>query len=122
MWEPSRSFVEANGSLHNNRHPGDMWEMMVLILASSSASLPPAIERSSSRLKCVKTRRRTPALNDVAATNMPHCIMSWAMPTLRKNVVLPPRLAPVTRTSALLSALKSLPTVRPPVRRLRPGS
>ena len=51
MSEPSRSFVEANGSLHSNKHPGDIWEMTELILASSSSNFPPVIERSSSRLK-----------------------------------------------------------------------
>ena len=42
-------------------------------------------------------------------TNSPHCIMSWATPTLRRNVDLPPELAPVMMTSCLPSACTSLP-------------
>ena len=46
------------------------------------------------------------------ATNMPLCIISWARPTLRRNVDLPPWLAPVIITSDLPSASTSLPTTR----------
>ena len=38
--------------------------------------------------------------------------MSWASPTLRRKVDLPPWLAPVTITRSLSSALTSLPTTR----------
>ena len=38
-------------------------------------------------------------------TNIPHCIISWARPTLRRNVDLPPELAPVMMTSDFPSAL-----------------
>jgi hypothetical protein len=35
---------------------------------------------------------------------MPHCIMSWATPTLRRNVDFPPELAPVMMISGFPSA------------------
>ena len=65
---------------------------------------------SSSRLKCVKMPSQRLARKDSAGTNMPHCIISWARPMARRNVDLPPRLAPVIITSNLSSALTSLPT------------
>ena len=46
-------------------------------------------------------------------TNSPHCIMSWARPTLRRNVDFPPELAPVMMTSDFPSACTSLPTTAP---------
>ena len=122
MSEPSRSLVEAKGSLHSSRHPGEIREMATLIRASSSSNLPPVMARSSSRLKWVKTAGHTPEAKAPAGANMPACIISWARPVLRKKVDLPPRLAPVTTTSVLASALTSLPTARPFIPRLRQGS
>ena len=77
---------------------------------------------SSSRGKWVKVPRLTLAVKDSAATNRPHCIISWAKPTLRRNVDLPPWLAPVIMMSRLPSASTSLPTARPGSRRLSAGS
>ena len=76
---------------------------------------------SSSRMKWVKTPLQTLARNDPAATNMPHCIISWARPALRRNVDLPPELAPVMITSDLPSASTSLPTT-PSIRSARQAS
>ena len=61
-------------------------------------------------MKWVKTPRVTFARWDPAVTNSPDCIMSWATPTLRRNVDLPPELAPVMMTSDFPSACTSLPT------------
>ena len=58
----------------------------------------------------MKTPSQTLAPNDSAATNIPHCIISWATPTLRRKVDFPPWLAPVIITSDRPSASTSLPT------------
>lgn len=52
------------------------------------------------------------ALNSSAAVNMPHCLIIWATPTLRRNVDFPPWLAPVSTISRVPSADTSLPTTR----------
>jgi len=48
--------------------------------------------------------------------------MNWATPTLRRNVDLPPELAPVMMTSGLSSACTSLPTTTPGDRSSRHAS
>ena len=92
------------------------------IRLSSSSSLPRSMVASSSRGKWVKMPGLTLAVKDSAATNMPHCIISWARPTLRRKVDLPPWFAPVIMISRLPSASTSLPTARPRSRRLSDGS
>ena len=52
---------------------------------------------------------------------MPACIISWASPTLRRNVDLPPWLAPVIMINGLPSASTSLPTARGLVEAERQG-
>ncbi|MCK7495979.1 MAG: hypothetical protein MZW92_37265 [Comamonadaceae bacterium] len=81
-----------------------------LIRASSSSNFPLFIVASSSRLKWVKTAVQSSALKDSAATNIPHCIISWARPMLRRKLDLPPWFAPVTITRLLPSASTVLPT------------
>ena len=110
--EPSRSFVEANDSLHSSRPPAGIWPAVVLIRSSSSSSFPFSIVASSSRLKCVKIPVLTLAVNDSAGTNIPACIISCACPALGRNVDLPPWFAPVIMTTCLPSVSTSFPAAR----------
>lgn len=95
---------------------------MSLIRANSSSSLPLVMVSSSSRLKWVNRPWQMSAVNERAGANMPACIISWARPTLRRSVDLPPWLAPVIITRCLPFASMSFPTTRLPRRRLRHGS
>ena len=72
---------------------------MTLIRLSSSSSRPLVIPESSSLAKWVKIPETTLARYAWAVTNKPHCIISWATPTLRRKVDFPPELAPVMMTS-----------------------
>ena len=87
-----------------------MRSAMVLIRLSSSSRRPLIMSGSSSRMKWVKICRADAGPQDWAVTNMPHCVMSWARPTLRRNVDFPPEFAPVMITRDLPSASTSLPT------------
>jgi len=52
----------------------------------------------------VKSLSQTLERNDSAGTNIPHCIINWAKPKLRRKVDLPPSFAPViTSRGTLLS-------------------
>ena len=77
--------------------------------ASSSSSLPWVRVASSSRVKWVKMPDRTLAVKASAVTNIPACIMSCAVPTLRRKVDFPPPLAPVMTVRALWSASVVVP-------------
>ena len=110
IMEPSTSVVVANDSFKSTRLLSSRFSMIEFILPSSSSSLPLFIALSSRRVKCVKRDGKIPLEKSSAATGSPACIMTCAMPTLRRNVDFPPWLAPVIMTSCLFKMLQVLPT------------